>query len=79
MPTRPKAVHIPVEGEYLTDGTRLVEVLAKDRHGVKVLDAKVPVEVGPDRRDPRATEVLSIEEATTKWRVVEPKGEKRVA
>lgn len=67
-----KAVHIPQEGEYLTDGKRLVEVLGKDRDGIKVLDATVPVEVGPDKRDPRATDVLTIEDACQRWRVVTP-------
>lgn len=58
-----KAVFVPSEGDFLTDGKRLVEVIGQERMGYRVRDAAADL-------DADAPEVLSVYEASTAWRKV---------
>lgn len=62
-----KSIHVPQEGEFLSDGERLVEVVGKVRAGLSVRDASEALDAQP--------EILTMDEALTKWRVIELKGE----
>lgn len=63
-----KRVHIPAEGDFLTDGTRLVEVVGKCREGYSVIDTLVEVE---DLED-TSPEVLHPMVVQRRWRPVTP-------
>jgi hypothetical protein len=43
-----RSMHIPAEGDYLCDGRRLVEVLARTANGWRVLDATQPLDAGTE-------------------------------
>jgi hypothetical protein len=64
-----KRVYLPVEGDFLTNGTRLVEVVAKCKDGYRVLDALA--ETDPDDLDPRAEEIITTHDAVRSWRKVD--------
>jgi hypothetical protein len=71
-----KAIHVPQEGDFLTDGTRLVEVVGKEREGIQVLDATVSADIDPEDI---GCDVIPVKEAVEQWRVVTPTEEQRVA
>jgi hypothetical protein len=64
-----KRVYLPVEGDFLTDGTRLVEVIEKCKDGYRVLDALS--ETNRDERDPREEEIITTHDAVRSWRKVD--------
>lgn len=60
-----KSVYIPQAGDYLTDGTRMVEVLGKVREGFRVIDVLEPTDhlTAP-------TELLTTAQVVSDWRRV---------
>lgn len=69
-----KSVRLPGEGDYLTDGKRLVEVVGKSRNGFKVLDVCAEIDEDGSPMDADG-EVLNPTVALSKWRIVEPEVE----
>lgn len=61
-----KAIRLPHEGDFLTDGKRLVEVVGNCREGYQVLDVTAVLDEDGD------PEVLNPDVAIRAWRVVEP-------
>lgn len=58
-----KSVLVPTEGDFLTDGRRLVEVIGQERMGYRVRDAVTDLESD-------APEVLSVTDVNQAWRLV---------
>jgi hypothetical protein len=65
-----KRIELPTQGDYLTDGLRLVEVVGKCRKGIEVIDVREVVE--DEYEQARAVEVLDTTVVVRKWRRVEP-------
>lgn len=66
-----KSVHVPVEGEYLTDGRRLVEVLERTTDGYVVLDVTKPLRARVRAHYTHDEEMLSLRDAVAGWALVE--------
>lgn len=58
-----KSVFVPSEGDFLTDGTRLVEVIGQERTGYRIRDARTDL-------DSDAPEVLGVFEVARSWSLV---------
>lgn len=66
-----KAIYIPQPGHFITDGTRLLEVVASCKEGFQVIDASLPLADDSVEDDPRGVEVLAFQAGVNgAWRRV---------